>query len=532
MKNKHTVLKNFAVLSLLISSFIACDKDFASLDSDIINNDNATHFNTSSLKFNVTTYNKKLDPIQTNNLPINYLGVYNDPVYGTTTASVVTQITPSAFNPVFGEHVALDSVVLTIPYFSKVVELKESGETIYKLDSVFGSTPIKLSIFESNYFLRDFNPALPINSPQSYFSDGSTGIDQISPAQLEGALIKEVNDFLPIEKEIQFLDSVGKIETRMAPALRLNLDTDFWLNKIINKQGAPELSNSNNFKDYFRGLYFKAEATGLEGNAMLLNFTNTNANITMYYTKDPTTVGGARISGTYVFSFNGNRVNFISEPSLIKPDGDEVNGDEKLYLKGGQGSIAIVDLFNGVIQDPDSGLDVPQLEYYKSKKGKWLINEANLVFYVDQTAVEGLKEPGRIYLYDLENKRPLLDYFSDISSNTDPSNSRIIHLGKLQRVDNEPNGKGIRYKIKITDHLKNILLNDSTNVKLGLAVSTNVNIESNARQFNVLTDNALANKVPLSSIITPRGTVLYGNKTTNEEKKVSLEVFYTEPKSN
>ncbi len=533
MKKKHIALKNFAVVTLLISSFIACDKDFASLDSDIINNDNATHFNTSSIKFNVTAYNKKLDPIQTNNLPINYLGVYNDPIYGSSTASVVTQISKESIDRQFGENVVMDSVVLVIPYFSRVVELKEDGETIYKLDSVFGSTPIKLSIFESNYFLRDFNPVSSINTPQSYFSDGSTGLDQISPAQLEGTLIHEVDDFLPSEKEIPLLDSIGGISSRLVPALRLKLDTDFWLQKIIEKEREPELSNANNFKDYFRGLYFKAESSSPDGNMTLLNFANVNANITMYYTIDSPTVSDSRVTRSYVFTFTGNRVNFISEPSLIKPDGDKINGDEKLYLKGGQGSVAIINLFSGVIQDPDSGLDVPQLEYYKSKKGKWLINEANLVFYVDQTLMQGLKEPDRIYLYDLENKRPLIDYFSDISSNTtDPINSTIIHLGKLKRLNNEPNGEGIKYKIKFTEHLKNILSNDSTNVKLGLAVSTNVNIESNSQQYKVLTNNDLTNKVPLSSIITPRGTVLIGSNTSNEEKKVYLEIFYTEPKSN
>ena len=138
MKKKHIALKNFAVVTLLISSFIACDKDFASLDSDIINNDNAIHFITESMKFDVVTYNKKLDPVQTNNLPVNYLGVYNDPVYGTNTASVVTQIITEAIDRQFGENLVMDSVVLTIPYFSRAVEVKDDGETIYELDSVFG----------------------------------------------------------------------------------------------------------------------------------------------------------------------------------------------------------------------------------------------------------------------------------------------------------------------------------------------------------------------------------------------------------
>ncbi|TVZ58101.1 uncharacterized protein DUF4270 [Flavobacteriaceae bacterium MAR_2010_105] len=536
MKKKPIALKNLAILTLLISSFIACDKDFASIDSDIINNDNAAHFKTSKQKFNVTAYTKKLDPVQTNNLPLNFLGVYNDQVYGTTTANVVSQISTTIFNRVFGDNVKMDSVVLHIPYFSRSISINDNGETIYELDSVFGSDPIKLYIYENNYFLRDFNPSSEINSTQTYYSNGSTGLDQINPTQLEGNLIKiegttngELESFIPNDGEIQIRDSAGEITERLAPALRVKLDTTFWRQKIIAKEGEIELSNLNNFKDYFRGIYFKTEAVNNKGNMSLLNFAATNAKITMYYEIESPTQAGVRETRTYEFTFTGNRVNFISEPSNAIADGDALNGDEKLYLKGGQGSVAVIDLFSGLIQDPDSGLDVPQLEYFRNRKGKWLINEANLVFYVDQTAVQQLNEPDRVYLYDLENNTPLTDYFVDLVNSTVPVNSRISHLGKLQRVGEEPDGLGIKYKIRLTEHINSILLRDSTNVKLGLAVSANVNIESSSLQYNILTNDNLNTKVPLSSIVTPRGTVLHGNNTSVEAKKVYLEILYTEP---
>ena len=40
-----------------------------------------------------------------------------------------------------------------------------------------------------------------------------------------------------------------------------------------------------------------------------------------------------------------------------------------------------------------------------------------------------------------------------------------------------------------------------------------------------------AKKLPVSSILSPQGTVLFGNNTsaTNENKKLYLEIFYTEP---
>ena len=531
MKHNHIALNYFAIIIFLTGFFIACDKDYVSLDSDIINNDNAIHFNTEALKFDVLTFNKKLDPVQTNNLPINLLGIYNNPLYGTTVGNVVTKLMPSSYDPTFGENVVLDSVILTIPYFSTALETNENGDSTYELDSVFGSAPIKLSIYENNYFLRDFDPNSEIGTPQKYYANGSTGSDIISPTQLEGRFLMDTTDFVPSNLEIKLLDSAGTI-TRLTPSLRLKMDNAFWQEKILDMEGEPELSNANNFNNYFRGIYFKTEAIGLEGNAALMTFNNTNANITLYYTRDSTSEQGARVSSTFTFTFSDKTVNFLSDLDFQIPIGDETQGDEKLYLKGAQGALAVIDLFKGTIQDPETGLDVPQLDYFRSKKGKWLINEANIVFYVDQTTVDGINEPDRIYLYNLEQGIPLVDYFTDIEDNLTPVNSKINHLGKLERVDDEPDGKGIRYKMKITRHINNILLNDSTNVKLGLAVSANVNIEGFNTQPSTLTTDELVNKVPISSIVTPEGTVLYGNNTAIDEKKVYLEIFYTEPKNN
>ena len=531
MKNNKSALINLALFIVLLGSFIACDKDFATIDSDIINNDTATHFDTDAMLFNVVAYNKKLDPVQTNNLPINFLGIYDDPLYGSSIGNVVTSVTPSSYNPTFGENVVLDSVVLTIPLFNTSLEVLEDGETTYELDSVFGSSPIKLSIYESAYFLRDFDPNLGINDLQKYYSNGSTGTDQIDPMLLESKFLFDTIGFVPSEKEIKLVDTAGTV-TRLAPSLRFHLNKAFWQEKIFDKEGEVELSNANNFKNYFRGIYFKTESVGPEGTAMFLNIANSGANITVYYSRDTSGEDATRISGTYALSFGEKSINLISELPYAIPPANATDGDEKLYLKGGQGSVAVVNLFDGVIQDPDTGSDVLALDYFKSKKEKWLINEAHLVFYVDQGSVLGLNEPERVYLYDLENGTPLIDYYGDIDNTINPVISRTIHLGRLERVDDDPEGKGIRYKIRITEHVNNILLRDSTNVKLGLAVSANVNLEGANSQPTVLTNDNLVNKVPISSILTPKGTVLFGNNTTNEEKKVYLEIFYTEPKNN
>lgn len=544
MKHIKFPFRNIAIVILLVSSFIACDKDFENLEADIVGDPN---FGTASEKYDVTAYSKKLEPVQTNNLPINMLGVYKDPVYGLSTGNVVTQLTPTIFGQGFGDDIILESVVLTIPYFSRATGVDDDGNTTYKLDSIYGNNPMKISIYESNYFLRSFDPNSEFEEPQKYFSNKSTSMTTaISDAILEGELLHEIDEFVPSAAQILIEDENGEVTDRLAPALRIELDKDFWQEKIIDKEGETELSNLNNFQNYFRGLYFKVEAINGNGSMMLLNFGATTANVTLNYSKAVVSeTSDARMNATYVMNFSGNRVNFLSNEFTIPlTDGDAINGDEKLYLKGGEGSIALIDLFDGANLDETPGDNMFELfkkdfiktdvngNFVRDEKGnviaKRLVNEANLVFFVDQELTNG-QEPDRIYLFDATNNTVLLDFSIDGTNSAFPINSKINHSGRLVRVGNEPNGQGIKYKIRVTEHINNLLFRDSTNVKLGLSVSGNINLEENFPQRNILTTDESLTKVPISSIVSPRGTILYGNNTTDESKKLYLEIFYSEP---
>nr|WP_321221104.1 DUF4270 domain-containing protein [uncultured Psychroserpens sp.] len=553
MKKRRIALRHLALLTIVLSSFIACDKDFANIDSDIINNDNATHFDTNSQEYEVIAYTKALEPVQSNALPLNLLGDYDDPTvsYGRTVSSFVSQIRGTLTDPDFGENAVIDSVVLTVPYFSTPTAIDADGVTSYELDSIFGGGSFNLSIHESNYFLRDFDPtASDIDEPQSYYANMSTGSNMISDSQLEGQLLFEQLNFIPSPNEIQLYAGEGDeraISSRLAPALRVKFSEEieqFWQQKIIDMAGQPELSNINNFNNYFRGIYFKAESNGSTGNGtsggrmLLLNMASTSANVVIYYTRDPFTEGADRVQTTYTFNFSGNRVNFISNDFPLT-SGDEVTGDENLFLKGGQGSIAEIKLFDGEDLDGDNSTD-NTFELFKKDfvetdedgnflESKKLINEANLVFYVNQALVDANgDEPTRVFLYDTQNNTALVDYFFDTANTVSPEFSRSIHSVPLERENNEATGDGVRYKVRITEHLNNLILKDSTNVKLGLAVTGNINTESASIQYDVLSAND-NEKVPVSSIITPRGTVLYGNNTANESKKLYLEIFFTEP---
>ncbi|TPV34726.1 DUF4270 domain-containing protein [Paucihalobacter ruber] len=533
--------KNFSihlfVLSVILLMALGCEKEFISLDSDVVNNNVATNFNNNSQRFNVKAYTKKLDPVQTSNLPIYALGVYNDPVYGKTTSSILTQLISSvAVNPSFGTDPVLDSVVITIPYFSRSIGITQNNAVEYELDSVFGSNPFKLSIFESNFFLRDFDPNEGLNARQNYFSNGSTSLSEnISQSDLEYNLLKVIDTIVPDRNLIVLTDEEGEVRETLTPAIRIVMtaedELNFWKTKIFDKEGQTELSNRSNFVNYFRGLYFKAEPISNSGNYALLNLNQVNANVTLFYNREPFIEGNDRDNATFSLNFNGNRVNLIeSTPLFPIPDGNPSTGDQRLFLQGTQGSIAILELFERDENGNSQLLDQLRETFKDQVSGerKRLINEANLVVHVDAIGSSSLAQPQRLYLYDLNNKRTLLDYFLDTNNNTFPEVSILNHLGPLEKDPNASNGG--KYKFKITQHINNILFNDSTNVRLGLAVSGNVNLET-GNQYAVLTNDVTVKNAPVSTIITPRSTVLHGSQSPVSEKRLYLEIFYTEPEN-
>ena len=548
MKNTCKALKLSSAVLLIILSFISCDKDFNTIESDVLGKGNS-NFITDNENISITAFNKKLRSLKINNLSSNLFGFFNDPAFGQTTASIVTQITPTSFNTDFGNNTEIDSVVLRIPYFSKIDAGNSpdtNGNQVYTIDSLYGSAHVKLSIYQNKYFLRDFNPNSNIDESQNYYSMSDialTGTDNIAVTEnsiinfdlQKGDLIHEILKFLPSNKTIVLKSGSGDngaIE-RLKPALRVKLDTAFWKTTIIDKQGDPVLSNANNFNEYFRGLYFKAQAIEGDGNMVLFNFASSDANIIIYYSKD-STVSGEKTQSTYTLNFTGNRLNpFINDYSLVTlTDGDKNLGDEKLYLKGAAGSMAVIDLFSDEDLDgngkPDS-LDDLISEYVDDGNPIKLINQAQLIIYEDTppslSSSNNYHKYDRLYAYDIKNNSPLIDYRFDLSKNTaNPFNSKIGHLG--QRKDKDDDGI-FKYKIRITEHLNNLIFRDSTNTKIGLILSNNVNYTTNAQILNSTDD---VTNIPAASLLTPRGTILHGsNENVPAQKRMRLDIFFTHP---
>ena len=122
--------------------------------------------------------------------------------------------------------------------------------------------------------------------------------------------------------------------------------------------------------------------------------------MTVYYKENTSSSNSTKVNKTIALNLTGNCVNlfqndYLPEYTNAVNSANSTEGDTKLYLKGGEGSMAVINLFG-----------VGELEQLRARN--LLINDASLTFTIDNSNI--LDEPNRIYLYDLNNKISLADY--------------------------------------------------------------------------------------------------------------------------
>jgi hypothetical protein len=295
-----------------------------------------------------------------------------------------------------------------------------------------------------------------------------------------------------------------------------------------------------------------------EGNMTMMNFKS--GTIVISYNQyesvpdnDPETPLPKKVNKSIIINLAGNTVGLIEQinsPTYASAiSGNENDGDQKLYVKGGaDGTVAVLDLFdptdiigytNGVLVNTPNNVpdELDELREKYTRK-ELVVNDASLTFTIDNLAMNAgnpaAYEPNRIYLYDLKNKRPLLDYYTDQYANSlKPKYAKNVHGGIITK---NTDGRGTQYKIRITNHLRNLIkFKDSTNVKLGLVVTENIGVVTNKRLKTVLVaGNQTITEAPTMSVASVLGTVLYGSNLPvgdpNEDKKLKLTIYYTEPK--
>lgn len=598
MKKHITVL--FLVFAMV---FISCDQDFNTIGSDLVGDE---HFDFSTHEAQLKAYSVKTEEVQTNNLPINPLGIYNNPYFGVTKANFVSQVSLAAAQPKFGTNVQVENVILYVPFFSTVETTNTDGSKVYALNSVYGAnkeSKMKLSVFENGYYLNAYNPLDNFQTQQHYFSDGTTNGTQInfenqkigndgsgnplqngtrlndSPNTAENdqfffnkaEIIVYKTKFNTTTGILEYVDAndvvlanqndatLRVVKERLTPGIYLSMNKAYFKKRIL-EAGSDNLFNNIEFKQYFKGLYFKMEQLpGEEGAMSMLDFSNAKVNVNYSSVDDGAATGTAATSKTFVLNLGLNSgANSVSLQDYsysgaydagLSASNQVTGQNSKLFLKGGKGSVVYMDVFGDTdIKKLVNGVFVPganqvpdELEELRLKG--WLINEAYLEFYIDKTAMAGANqlEAERLYLFDATNQKPLVDYTYDASTSSNTKYNKLIFGGIIER-DDTANKKGIKYKIRITQHINNLINSTDTNlnknVRLGLTVTENIAYSNSYYYKNPLSlnnpitgSNDIVEYFPVASIIEQQGVVLHGTNPSSADasKKLKLVIHYTKP---
>lgn len=550
-----------AILLTSIFLFAACDKETNELGANIFGDDHygLLKYDTSS----VTAFTQKTDAVQTNNNAINQLGFYDNAVFGQTAASYATQVQLVTLKPVIIAPEQVE-IYLDIPYLSPTATATgvstDAGKFSYELNNIFGDKAgkIKISVFRT---AKQFNRTDPDrnNELQNYYSNNNVDLSIIGTRLNDGPVTN--NDEFVLDKSERAI-SISEIPTNSttltttttynAPTLRLKLNesllTDFKNTASIN------LETQAAFADFFKGMYIKVEKSGTNnGFLALLNFNLGKIRIS-YKGQNSITETTIVRQKDIVLSLDRtttlNSVNTfqqINKPAFANAlaNPNTIIGDDLLYLKGGDGAVAMIDLFGKDLYGSDGLTGTPnkiadELDIIRTKK--WLINDANLVFYVDQATSNALNAQdlaNRISVYDVKNNFPITDFINDSDSN------KPI-FGGIAEINGN---KVFKYKIRITNFVRNAIANGDKDIRLGVYVAgslTTITFGASASlpKYNVpipkfrndiwqglSQTEQLSYYFPYSSITNPLGIVLYGNtNAVPQDKKLKLEIWYSEPK--
>ncbi len=406
----------------------------------------------------------------------------------------------------------------------------DSSKRVYEIDSVYGNrdATFNLKVHELKYYLSSLDPSNNFESESEYYSDfdfyenGHAGrllFDQTINLDFNEVPVLYFDD--DPETTSNELEEINYYET---PRIRVPLDINFFQSKIIDLEGKDPLINKANFNNHLRGLIIQAENFS-DDLYMILDISN--AGIVLQYTYNFYNTNGTAdesddiierktksnsipLGGIHVNQYNNSTSNIDIDEGLT----------DKILLNGSN-YISKLKLFS------KNNYEITN-ELKALKEKDVLINEANIILYIDKTLGSSNKEtlPKRLYLYSYANGDPIEDYNKDFSEsfNEYVVNENKYVFGGLLQYDSD--NKPLSYKFNITNHIANIIRYDSLNIDLGLTVTSDVN-DINLK--NAFLSDEQKIKLPAHSLTYPFPVILNGSNTGNLETEngLKLEILYS-----
>ena len=344
--------------------FIACEPEADQLGSQFFQNGTAKD---SIASYDVIIYNnpRENDTIQSDAGKITEatLGAFDEPNFGMQKSAYVTQVRLSSYDPDFGTNAVLDSVVLQMKplYYTT----SDSVKTVTYEDYVFPEGSVAAKKVVTTYPVKKYGKlkigGLPskftvnVNEVDEFLDSYQTNVysnRQVAQGALLGTKVFDGNvRSIKITKDTDNSELYSK-----DAALRIELNKDFFQQKIINKKGSFELKDAASFIRYFKGLRFSV----VENDGFIFNFNPNEITATMYYKYDKTNTDNTitKTSSTYTLDLGTSNAHF-SQISYNRPSSyitamgsiNKVTGDPKIYLQGMGGPGAEMKIPDAVINE-------------------------------------------------------------------------------------------------------------------------------------------------------------------------------------
>ncbi|SEC32944.1 protein of unknown function [Tenacibaculum sp. MAR_2009_124] len=548
-------------------SILSCEEDFNDIGSNVVKN---TKFDTNEVELEIEITPIDLESVRADNVSLGngiseyWLGVYNSGNYKTLESSFLSQLglatnlrtvdveAASDDYPIDSIY-SLDDVILKLPYTSTRNGNHDDGSPKFILDSLLGNPDIatNIKVYRNGTYLNLLDPSNPSES-NSYMSnetyieeellnnDASFSFKPVDTDTMYTITRTRTTDFTSNATET--FDTEEKLSTT-GPFITIPLDKNRMKELFWDKFGDSEFTSTQEFANYFRGVYVKAEGT--DGSLLPFNLSSSNpaAAVEFHYTisrfekeeGNDNLVYKDTIASKYSFPLNGIR----NASYKMTPASNAIPNDN-FVIQGTAGTMAQVKVLGVNLakirqNDPNNAIlkyeefdNNPQDDYLSLEELATvrdtandsfglLISDAALTFYINQ-AINTDKDivPQRLFIYTNED---------DDSGNSLPkhvidaySESQFFNGNLVSTDDDQPE----KYTIRITDYISNLLDRSSTNFAPLIL-----------KAYNNPTDNPFLTGALNTNVFTynwnPRGvTLLNQNESTHGAKKAVLKLTYSE----
>lgn len=428
--------------ALAVALFTACNEP-SDFGMDLLPSDDLIEVKNVVDKDGISAFTHREYPIRTDEPANSLLGVFDDPVFGRTTANFATQFLIQTF-PDYGQNPEADSINLYL-YYRQVY-----GDTV---------TPQTFKVYELAEPIYSDTAANGYNVNYAYYQD----VDLKSKA----------SDMLLGE-----LDYVPRVRIDSASAdtfyQLIKIPLDISLAEKLITADSMQMINNDVFLDFFKGLYIESEKSTSEGGSILSLAAASSSSfqgsaLVVFYNNDENRNAAEpdTLLMPYVVSPNSARVNAISHDysgtAFYEEINSENNPDSLIYVQptgGLESKVFIENVSHWRDSVLSRGEDV--IPYG--------INKAELIFQIDTIASEVDKYPPPSQLLftiirDDGTQRLPDDYFFDPS----------FYGGSLNRDD-------YTYRFNITQHLQQIIKGE---------------VENNGFYLTTARKNSQANRVVL-----------------------------------